>query len=335
MAEGDEPGAQPGLDSLPEDVLRACADGRQGHVLRILRLPILAAGQVAEVETPLGVALVSQTCDIVQPSRPNVAVAAIAQLYGHEASQAKDGAFPRYVYLSGLPGDRFVDLELIGTIDKATFASARTSEAGIDPGQEAEVRTFAVRVARRFGRFAFPDEVVAWLRPLQASVRDKYDRPSSGLGRALHEVADLRIEAENWMAAPLHLILHTVVKAGVIPELEDGAATVSKQFARWLREGGHLARTPAEISERLYRRELGKGASPTPAERYELWNALGEALAGVCGPRGADADVPPNLTAVGEIVGQVSTEDEFSLAQYRRSESLDLDYLSPPAPYGR
>ena len=335
MTGGDKPDAQRGPDSLPRDVLRACADGRQGHVLGIFRLPILAGGEVAQVETPLGVALISQTCDIVQPSRPNVAVAAIVQLHGIEASQAKDGAFPRYVHLSGLPGDRFVDLELIGTIDKATLASVRLSEAGIDSGQEEHVRTFAVRVARRFGRFAFPDEVVAWLRPLQASVKDKYDRPNSGLGRALHEVAELRIEAEDWLAAPLHLILHTVVKAGVIPELDDDAEALPKQFARWLRRDGQLARTPAEISERLYRRELGEGASPTPSERSELWNALGEALAGVCGPRGRDADVAANLTAVREIVGQVSAEDEFNLAQYRRSESLDLDYLSPPVPYDR
>jgi hypothetical protein len=50
---------------------------------------------------------------------------------------------------------------------------------------------------------------------------------------------------------------------------------------------------------------------------------------------GADADKPDVTQAVAEIVGIVSSDDEFNLAQYRRSERLDLDYLSPPTPYVR
>src|SRR5262249_6858982 len=70
-------------------------------------------------------------------------------------------------------------------------------------------------------------------------------------------------------------------------------------------------------------------------DAYFLWGAFAEALAAECKPRGKDATDPPVLNAVASIVGQLSSEDEFNLLQMRRSELLDLEYLSPPRPYGR
>jgi hypothetical protein len=269
----------------------------------------------------------------VQANRPNVVVAAVTRLQGHEAAEARGGSSTRYVCLTALGDELFADLEVIGTLEKSGLASLDATP-GIDATDDEGIRSFALRIGRRFGRFPFPDEVVPWLRPLQDTVEDKYDKPNSALGRALQEVVELRVEAPDWQAKPLELTLHVIVKAGTLPEVdEESEEDIPQQLSQWLRSAGDVIRTPVQIAERLYRRELRSGVAPTPGERYHLWNAFAEALANLCRPRGAEAGKPEVMQAVAEIVGMVSSDDEFNLSQYRRSEMLDLDYLSPPMPY--
>jgi hypothetical protein len=55
-----------------------------------------ATGEPGLIETAKGVALVSQSCDVVLPHRPNAQVALIIELAGNDARAARDGKRSQY-----------------------------------------------------------------------------------------------------------------------------------------------------------------------------------------------------------------------------------------------
>lgn len=283
----------------------------------------------AEHETEFGAVVISQTCDIVLPDRPNVIVAKLIKLPPEKSRQAQKGLTPRYVHVPNHEKDYFADLEYIATLEKQELA-ALLRKPGIDPSNDREVRNFSLRVARRFGRFAFPDEVVPWFRPLQKLAEEKSRKPNSPLGKMFGEIVELRVEAGKWLSKNRDLILHVIVKEGTVPEIEpdengdfpDPPDGLDSQ----LRPSGTLVKSVSDIAKMIYE-------SPrSEIELYYLWSALGEALGEHCQLKGADADNPDYRSAVKRVTGILSTDQEFSLAQYRRSEMLDLDHLSTPTP---
>jgi hypothetical protein len=233
--------------------------------------------------------------------------------------------------------DTFADLDIIGTLDKNILASTPVTD-GVGPA-DADVRRFGQRIARRFGRFPFPDEVVPWLTPLTDIVTSKYGK-ETGEALALEQVVELRVEAtDGWAAPPYDLTLVTIVRAGTLPEFdEDEQIDPPPSLQRWLREpSGRLRRASGDIANRLFAHKVdttGTTPAPTPAERYHLWLALAEAWAAKCTPRGRDRENPAvaEVVAGGEIAADIASDDEYSLARYRRSERLDVEHLSPPAP---
>lgn len=304
---------------------------RQGDILPIREIPVVGAS-VRLYPTPNGAAIISQTCDVVLSNRPNVLVAAVVELAPTEAVAARDGARPRYVHIPLFGDSYFVDLEYVASVEKSSIDELSCT-SGVDGGSDGAIRTFALAVARRFGRFPFPDEVSAWLRPLRSAVEDKYDKPNSGLGLALGDISELRIEAVDWQHLPVDLTLHIITYAGVLPEIDDDESiSAPPELDRWLRPAGKLIRSLGDIANRLYRYELAKGSILTSVEKYHLWLAFGEAFAERCGPRGADQEDPSIVAAVTSVAGNIASEDEFTLTQIRRSETLDLDHLSGPYP---
>jgi hypothetical protein len=260
-------------------------------------------------------------------------VSAITTLTGSIAKEAMDGKQPRYVHLPNGAEGAFADLEFMTTIRKDALASIDLLSSGVDPMNDLQVRSFALRVARRFGRFPFPDAVVPWLRPLQNTVNEKYRRPNSALGRAFKSVVELRVECSNWQTAPFDLTLHVILQAGTLPELdEDEVAALPRSLANWLNPSSGVRPGAPKIAERIFRTELGAGTVPSPLERHFLWMAFAEALADHCRPKDSDLVDSEVADAVRQIVGFASSDDDFSLAQYRRSEMLDVDHLSPPSP---
>jgi hypothetical protein len=298
---------------------------QQGDILEdMTELVVLGAdGSAAMVEAPLGAVLISQTCDIVQPSRLTAQVARRVRLTGPPAAEARDGKRPRYAALPACGPDDFVDLEVISTTAKARLAHVSRLKGVIS---DDEVRRFAGSIARKFGRFPFPDEVTAWLRPLEKVVSSRARKSVSPEGQALRQVTELRVEsARGWAATPYDLTLAVVVEHGTLPlfpgdDLPDRPETVST----WLRgPGGGSARSPSQVAERL-------SMTGDPAEQYWLWMALGDAWAACCKPKGTHGqDV---RDAVRSVIGEVVPADEYPLTRVRRSELLDLDHLSPPTP---
>ena len=328
----------PNPQRLTPEAVSACRQRRQGDIVQLTSLPVLGAdGTVRQHPAPDGVVILSQTCDVVLPDRLTVVAAPLVRLSGDVLRQAVKGGRPRYVAVPAVGADTFADLDIIGTLDKNILASTPVTD-GVSQA-DADVRRFGQRIARRFGRFPFPDEVVPWLTPLTDIVTSKSGK-ETGEALALEQVVELRVEAtDGWAAPPYDLTLVTIVRAGTLPELdEDEQIDPPPSLQGWLRApGGRLRRASGDIANRLFAHKVdttGTTPAPTPAERYHLWLALAEAWAAKCTPRGRDKENPAVAEAVagGEIAADIASDDEYSLARYRRSERLDVEHLSPPAP---
>lgn len=261
--------------------------------------------------------IVSQSCDVVQPKRETLQLAPLTQLTDPEIFRgAAKKANPRFPLVSAVDGTFFADLARIVSVEKAVLFNAPVSHAhGIDDSRKA--RDFGLAVARWFGRFAFPDEVQPWIAPVQHLIRSKYDSPESFLGRVLQHVAEVRVEATSWDALPVSLTLHVIVKAGQVPTVPEDAD---------LSEFAHLPTDLSEICAAL----LNEAA---PVRRAMLWAAFADSLASRCKPRTKEAQDPAIRDAVTSVTGELSSDDEFPLSRIRRSEQLDVDFLSDPAPY--
>lgn len=294
---------------------------RQGHVFAYKADPEGWAS--AFPDNTEAVVVVSQTCDVVLAKRETVILGRVTTLAGDEARIARRRDNPRYVPIPLAGNDCYVDLAYLHTFDKAALCGLACTP-GVSPTNDSEVRAFALAVGRWFSRFAFPDEVTPWLRPLYDVVRQKYDKPASALGMILHDVVELRLEAEDWGARPLRLTLHVIVRAGAMPTLEDQDMEHRHRPPTALRPDGSL-KTPADLAPLLV-------AAGHSAEAGLLWGALAEALAALCAPRGRDADDPAIMDAVTKVDALLWADDEFPLSRVRKSEILDLDYLSPGFP---
>jgi len=297
---------------------------RQADVLETFTaVPALGPdGEPVAVPAPLGVVLVSQTCDIVLPTRQAVQVARRIRLGGYEAREARDRKRTRYAHLPQISDRDFADLDVIGTVAKGRIA-AQPRIVGVNTDEE--IRRFAGDVARKFGRFPFPNEVTPWLRPLETVVASKA-RKNSPEGYALGQVVELRVEAAaGWGKPPFELTLCVIVQPGTLPTfVGDEIPDIPSQLNGWLyHSDGELIRNSADIAGRLEK-------AADAAERHWLWMALGEAWAARCRP---PADAPGVIgNAVSDLVAEVLSADEFPLTRVRRSELLDLDHLSAPTP---
>jgi hypothetical protein len=314
-------------EPVPDDL----NEYRQGDVLDLTQVPVVTGdGMVRQEPTPHGVVVVTQTCDLVLRARPTFHVARVVVLEEAKAKPARSGRQPNLVHIPELGSQSFADLSFMATLDKSVLSEVSPQHGVL---QIDDVRRFGQRVGRRFSRFAFPDEVVPWIRPLQKLVEGREGNLASPVGWALDHIVSLRLECEEgWKSSPYALTLCVVLKAGVIPSFEpDELPDLPAELSEWLYDAnGDLRRKPADIAQRLKR----ENSDMDSIVRYWLWGGFADSLAATCvPPASAAVDV---LAAVqdGQIRGDLSTSEEFSFERYMRSEELDLDHLSPPLPLG-
>lgn len=266
--------------------------------------------------------VISQTCDIVLPKRPTVNLARVVELDGSERAQAATETNPRLVPLPCLDESHFADLCFIESREKSDLVGSAYTP-GIDLGDERVKRDFSLSITRWFGRFPFPDEVVPWLRPLEQVVREKY-RKQSPLGELLREiVVEIRVEeAGQWTQTPYKIYVHTIVRAEALPTLPDQAPDVT-EFVQRLRESDDSVKPPSALAQLL-------ASTDDVHERHHVLHALAESFAALCTPANLDRQPKAVTTAVATTEWHLWGDDEFPLARIRKSEPLDLEYLSEP-----
>jgi hypothetical protein len=261
------------------------------------------------VLTPLGVVLLTQCCDLARGGNGEAHVAKVVRLSGDAAANAKSGRTPRYIELNGLPeSGLFADLGQVGGMtNRAVLAHSR--QPAVPPDER---HLLGQRVARRFGRFAYPDDVQPLLSWIVTRIRSKAKSEQSPLGRLLGRVATIRMENESgWDAGPWSLTLVLVLNDGELPTLP---ADPSGPGASETAPSGMTA--IAKLIADLH---------PGAPELANLWLAFSEAFA-------TEAFVGSGISSdiVSEFHVEAMEESEFSYARYRRSTDLDVDHVSGP-----
>lgn len=183
-----------------------------------------------------GLVVVTQTCDIRRPCtlRQFVEVAPLVRVPQDELWQIKKERLLRYAYVPCLEGRLLVaDLDRMMTVEKAVVAGWRRT-----PGcrTDDERREFAQALARRRQRFAFPDDFVDLLRPLQSRMKRKHDR-NSPEGRLMRALDEIRVSvAPTWESAENVRIMFWFIR---------DEATVIEDSLREKYRGSWLALVPA------------------------------------------------------------------------------------------
>ena len=169
------------------------------------------AGKVIEAEsTPVldtvrGMAMLSQTCDVIRrcQDRPFVEVAPLIERSEQEIEEIRRLKRPAFAYVPAMAEDRLVaDLDRTMTVEKALVAGwTRT------PGWETddEGRDFALALARKRARPAFPDDFVAAAQDFQSRLADKHDKKTPE-GAHLRSLREIRVRAApSWDDDSVHL----------------------------------------------------------------------------------------------------------------------------------
>lgn len=295
-----------------------CSAWRQGDVFKGAKaFAFDRTWNPRELPTHHGVAILSQSCDASLPHRPSVLIAPV--LHIEEPASRKEALNGRQTHLVSLPqlGEGyFADLEAITTVAKTALAACERS-AGVVTDQE--VREFAFSVARRFGRFAYPDEVVRALGPVKSAIQEKATKPASPLGQALKRVHSFRIACENWANTPYELTLIVVMEPAVVP-IDIDALVEDPALAASLGIGSNQ---PLKTQVNACLAKLQQ--STDPGEQYQVWNHLADLWARQCEDAAASS---ASAGEVGSVMAEIVSIDEFPMSRYLATESLDLDYLS-------
>jgi hypothetical protein len=262
------------------------------------------------ITTPVdGLVVLTQTCDVVRSctSRPHVEVCPLVQEDSVVASAAARGERPRYAALPHLGNTAVADLDRIMTVEKG-YLSLLTRRPGWDSDEQ--IRRFQAAVARRYQRFAFPDDFVRSVKKLTDKIRSKYGNPLSAEGSLFSRVAQIRVHAfPHWDSTKIEATLVFVLEPGTLAPLPEELAETTRSAAtrQWLRG----PRSATEIAARL-------DSESDPAAQNILWTRLAEAWASVATPVGV-------VTAV---YAEVADANEYSMTRFWSSSQLDLDHLS-------
>jgi hypothetical protein len=147
-------------------------------------------GNTLVEEKTEGIVILSQTCDIIRSpqDRPYLEVSPLVRIdEPHVLREIRNGSRPRYAYIPAAAADMLaVDLDRVMTIDKAVASEWSFRRGCADTSEQTR---FAHAIARKRNRFAFPDELVEVLRPLQQRIIKKHAKnsPEGNLLRILKE----------------------------------------------------------------------------------------------------------------------------------------------------
>ena len=156
----------------------------------------------SDVESPddsgktVGVAVISQTCDIERDSSevPYVTVCPLVEMSDNAFKSVKKNRRPRMGFLPGLEEEKVaVDFSRTMSVEKELL---RTWKRKIGCKSEEEQTQFARIIEICFGRFPFPDNLSKSLEKFRQRVFDKYDRRSP-FGESLSYLREIRVMWES------------------------------------------------------------------------------------------------------------------------------------------
>lgn len=301
-------------------VAAGCGNLRQGDIVDHPTLSF-ADGSSAD----LGIAILSQTCDVVQESKTRCLVAPVISSDDNVLRSARKGRKPLHLFLAPENGTDpqpcVVDMEQAKSVLKSELEGKPIKAQFAAVASGAHAAQIGARVGRAFNRFPFPDEVYPFFEKLRARVQSKAGTPSV-FGQVIDLVDDLRVGADQWVSPARELKLYVVVAMELLLPREDFDPGWVWGIERV--EGVKAGETLSSLSlNRVCELILANLGRDTTASSM-LWAQFGECL--------VNELLTPNLNSeVGSCRAEVLSDIEMTYRQYQRTESLDLEVLSGPA----
>lgn len=300
-----------------------CSNLRQGDVVGLAEVRLPASnGEFETVATPAGVAILSQTCDVVQSSKVRCLVAPVVPEADRTAlSGARKGQKPLHLYLessSAQPAPCIADIERAVSVPKSDLAGLPLVARYVQEASGHEARAVAWRVGRAFSRFPFPDEVYPVFSKLRRQAQEKAGT-AGNFGRVLDLVEDLRVSADQWANPRRNLTLYVIVpdERLIPPDEMDPSWRWDTTRVTGLRPGeADHGLSLDRVCELLLANVDGDRSSLA-----HLWRMFGETV-----------DMKLLAPALNDEVVSFSVEvlsdHELTYRQYQQTESLDLEVLS-------
>lgn len=237
---------------MPHDEKPLLDEWRQGDlVLASVELPLLGMDEgdhvFDTVEAPHGVAILTQSCDIIRDhnDRPYVQVAGLVPATEGEVARAIKGETPSRIYIEKLDGlGLLIDLEMSATVTKETVAKW-PRECGCETDDQR--RRLSAALGRHRQRFAFPDAFNELVKPVRRWMESKRN-VSSSYGNFVRAIKEVRVRTDNWdQPALLEFLLILDQPA---PEAEKGEW--EKALSALQTKATHSAYPPAEFLTTTY-----------------------------------------------------------------------------------
>lgn len=255
------------------------------------------------------VVIISQTCDVVQKTRKCILVAPIVQTSEDNYREAARGKRPLLLAFPAQDDAPVVLLEHATSVPKTLLADALlVRRMSCEPASRA-ARDFARRVGAAYSRFPMPDEAIPALSKFTDRIRKEAPRDRS-VGRVLKRVREIRVESRNgWLGPTYELRLFLIV---------DAEWLVAEDMLEGLRED-HVVQDGGDGPELKLREACDRVESAgDEVSRAEAWHQVADCLEGLVRP--------DDVVTRCEV--EVISEDDFSYAQYRVSESLNFEAMS-------
>lgn len=269
-----------------------------------------------QVQTPHGVVLMSQTCDLVQ-DRDRVLVAPVAEVSPAVMSAVRKGAKPLLIPVGAEP-NHVADLERVLSVPRAVLDGAAVLTHAVQERSGEAADRLSARIGRGLHRFAFPDAVHDSLSKMKKKIAEWYEKNTS-LAAVLRLVDEFRISCLDWESAGRDISITAVVPEEYLP-----AADARDSSWRWgvgsvtdLRNG----EMPATIAlERVSHLILKNIEAENDAAVVALWEIWIDAL--------AKAVLPAATADVTSIELSVMSDVEYTYRLMKSSETLDFSVLS-------
>ena len=202
---------------------------------------------VFEVLSPVkGLVVISQSCDIVREcSRSEcVEVSALIRVEDDVTFEAiRKRRRLRYAYLPGLADRKLVaDLEKTMSVEKAVVAGWSRIEGCRTDRERA---TFAEALARKRGRFAFPDEFNVGLRGFRDRLR-RVEGKKTPAGDLLAVLDEIRVQASpHWGAAKVTVFFWFLAEPAKIADFNAARGIIQGWMNAMNLSGGFALAEPA------------------------------------------------------------------------------------------
>jgi hypothetical protein len=188
-------------------------------------------GQEIEVA---GWVVISQTCDIVSygAGREYVAVCPLKKAEPAFLREVIAARTPAAAILQNPPSEEYVaDLNHIMSVHKRILCRVRRQDGFV---QEDARSKFADALARKYGRFAFPDDFVSEiLTPLRNKLRKGYGKDNN-FGRSFRSVSSIRVLAgPHWDATSVAITFKVVLEPmhNRLASIETIGATIEEALS--------------------------------------------------------------------------------------------------------